>query len=311
MIRLLKHDMIDKIRWDECIAKSFNGSVYAWSWYLDVVHPQWEALVENDYERIMPLTNKTKFGISYMFQPFFVQQLGVFSMSVLSENDVERFISAIPKKYKVVKYRLNEYNKVDEKCDHIEMHRNVELDMIYDYQYLYNNYSKNTKRNLAKAEAAGLSLNKNVKANDVVKLFRDNRGKDVKHWNDEEYLRLLDLIETAVCHDCCLMTGANDIDGQLIAGAVFMVSHDRIIFLFSGNDEKHKDKHALTFLLDNMIRDFSETQYILDFEGSDNEGLARFYKGFGGKEVFYPEIKLDNFKGIFKFAYRLMAKDNG
>ena len=56
MIKHLTHNMIDKRRWDDCIAKSFNGSVYAWSWYLDIVHPNWEALIENDYERVMPLT---------------------------------------------------------------------------------------------------------------------------------------------------------------------------------------------------------------------------------------------------------------
>lgn len=298
--------MIDRGRWDDCIAKSFNGSVYAWSWYLDIVHPKWEALVENDYERVMPLTGKTKYGISYLFQPFFVQQLGIFSQSLLSLNEVENFIYAIPRKYKVVKYRLNEYNKVNDDWNSIKLHRNVELDLIYDYQYLYNNYSKNTKRNLAKAESSGLSLNKNVNANDVVQLFRANKGKDVKHWNDKEYSRLLDLIETAIYHECCFIVGANDIDGQLIAGAVFMCSHDRMIFLFSGNDENYKDRHALTFILDNTIREFSETQYVFDFEGSDNEGLARFYKGFGGKEVFYPEIIFNNLKGIFKFAYNIM-----
>ena len=47
--------MIDKKHWDDCISKSFNGNVYAWSWYLDIVHPKWEALVENDYERVMAL----------------------------------------------------------------------------------------------------------------------------------------------------------------------------------------------------------------------------------------------------------------
>jgi hypothetical protein len=87
-----------------------------------------------------------------------------------------------------------------------------------------------------------------------------------------------------------------------------MCSHDRIIFLFSGSDEKHKDKHALTMILDNVIREFSETQYTLDFEGSDNDGLARFYKGFGGTEVFYPELKYNNLRGLFKFIYKLMRK---
>ena len=87
---------------------------------------------------------------------------------------------------------------------------------------------------------------------------------------------------------------------------VFIVK--RIIFLFSGSDETHRNKHALTFLLDNMIKEFSESKYIFDFEGSDSDGLARFYKGFGGKEVFYPEVKYNNLKGIFKIASKIMGK---
>lgn len=308
MIRLLKHNEINKRRWDDCINKSFNGNVYALSWYLDIVHPNWNALIENDYERVMPLTNSKKFGLSYMFQPFFVQQLGVFSTSQLSQDDVDNFINAIPQQYLLTQYRLNSYNKVDYDSDIIAKHRNVELDLIYDYQYLYNNYNNNTKRNLAKAEAAGLSINNNINPEIIISLFRNNRGKDVKHWKDKEYNRFLELINTAISQECCFTIGINDLDNNTIAGAVFMHSHDRIIFLFSGSDEAHKDKHALTMLLDNVIREFSETQYTLDFEGSDNDGLARFYKGFGGAEVFYPEVKYNNLKGILKFIYKLMRK---
>ena len=308
MIRLLKHNEINKRRWDDCINKSFNGNVYALSWYLDIVHPNWNALIENDYERVMPLTNSKKFGLSYMFQPFFVQQLGVFSTSQLSQDDVDNFINAIPQQYLLTQYRLNSYNKVDYNSDIIVKHRNVELDLIYDYQYLYNNYNNNTKRNLVKAEAAGLSINNNINPEIIINLFRNNRGKDVKHWKDKEYNRLLELINTAISQECCFTIGINDLDNNTIAGAVFMHSHDRIIFLFSGSDEAHKDKHALTMLLDNVIREFSETQYTLDFEGSDNDGLARFYKGFGGAEVFYPEVKYNNLKGILKFIYKLMRK---
>lgn len=308
MIRLLKHNEINKRRWDDCINKSFNGNVYALSWYLDIVHPNWNALIENDYERVMPLTNSKKFGLSYMFQPFFVQQLGVFSTSQLSQEDVDNFINAIPQQYLLTQYRLNSYNKVDYNSDIIAKHRNVELDLIYDYQYLYNNYNNNTKRNLAKAEAAGLSINNNINPEIIISLFRNNRGKDVKHWKDKEYNRFLELINTAISQECCFTIGINDLDNNTIAGAVFMHSHDRIIFLFSGSDEAHKDKHALTMLLDNVIREFSETQYTLDFEGSDNDGLARFYKGFGGAEVFYPEVKYNNLKGILKFIYKLMRK---
>ena len=296
--------MIDKRRWDDCIAKSFNGSVYAWSWYLDIVHPDWEALIENDYERVMPLTPSRK----YMFQPFFVQQLGVYSQSTLSADEVERFVRAIPAKYKIVRYRLNEFNKVDYELGIYEPHRNVVLDLIYDYQSLCNNYNNNTKRNLIKANSAGLTIDKDVKAETIIKLFAENRGRDVEHWKEKEYKRLLDLVDTAIYHECCFVCGVNDIEGRTIAGGIFMCSHDRIIFLFSGSDESYKNKHALTFLLDNMIREFSESKYIFDFEGSDNDGLFRFYKGFGGKEVYYPEVKYNNLKGIFKIASKIMGK---
>lgn len=308
MIRLLKHNKIDKVKWDDCVNKSFNGNVYALSWYLDIVHPEWDALIENDYERVMPLTCSKKLGISYMFQPFFVQQLGVFSTSELSQDDVDRFIDAIPQQYRLTQYRLNSFNKVDYESDMIVRHRNVELDLIYDYQYLYNNYNSNTKRNLAKAEAAGLSINHNVNPEIIINIFRNNKGKNVKHWRDKEYDRLLELLNVAISKECCFNISVNDRDNNIIAGAIFVCSHDRIIFLFSGSDEKHKDKHALTMLLDNVIREFSETQYTLDFEGSDNDGLARFYKGFGGTEVFYPEIRYNNMKGIFKFIYSIIKK---
>ena len=300
--------MIDKRRWDDCIAKSFNGSVYAWSWYLDIVHPDWEALIENDYERVMPLTPSRKFFLSYMFQPFFVQQLGVYSQSTLNADDVERFVRAIPAKYKIVRYRLNEFNKVDYELGIYEPHRNVVLDLIYDYQSLCNNYNNNTKRNLIKANSAGLTIDKDVKAETIIKLFAENRGRDVEHWKEKEYKRLLDLVDTAIYHECCFVCGVNDIEGRTIAGGIFMCSHDRIIFLFSGSDESYKNKHALTFMLDNMIREFSESKYIFDFEGSDNDGLFRFYKGFGGKEVYYPEVKYNNLKGIFKIASKIMGK---
>lgn len=308
MIKHLTHNMIDKRRWDDCIAKSFNGSVYAWSWYLDIVHPDWEALIENDYERVMPLTPSRKFFLSYMFQPFFVQQLGVYSQSTLNADDVERFVRAIPAKYKIVRYRLNEFNKVDYELGIYEPHRNVVLDLIYDYQSLCNNYNNNTKRNLIKANSAGLTIDKDVKAETIIKLFAENRGRDVEHWKEKEYKRLLDLVDTAIYHECCFVCGVNDIEGRTIAGGIFMCSHDRIIFLFSGSDESYKNKHALTFLLDNMIREFSESKYIFDFEGSDNDGLFRFYKGFGGKEVYYPEVKYNNLKGIFKIASKIMGK---
>ena len=57
-IHYLTNREIDKIKWDECIDKADNGLVYAYSFYLDHMAKQWDALVWNDYEAVMPLTWK-------------------------------------------------------------------------------------------------------------------------------------------------------------------------------------------------------------------------------------------------------------
>jgi len=43
----------------------------------------------------------------------------------------------------------------------------------------------------------------------------------------------------------------------------------------------------MPWLIDNFIRQNSGKPLILDFEGSNNEGLARFYGSFGSNRIEY------------------------
>ena len=304
MIQYLRHTQIDNRRWDECICKSLNGNVYAWSWYLDIIHPGWEALVEDDYQTVMPLTGRTKFGISYLFQPFFAQQLGIFSIKPLNDEDINAFISAIPLKYKLIEIRLNTLNVTDKRSLELKMHRNIEMPLSDSYDIIAQRYNNNTKRNIAKAKSSSLSFTDKADPQKVISLFRNNRGKSVKHWGDAEYARLLTLADTAVARQRCLVCGINDENNELVAGAFFMMSHNRITFLFSGAD--NSNRHPLSLLLDKMIMIYSGSQYTFDFEGSDNDGLARFYKGFGGTEHPYPELRINRLNTIPRILLKIL-----
>lgn len=314
MIRYLTHNQIDTKRWDDCIAQSPDGLVYAWSWYLDVVHPNWEALVEDDYETVMPLTGGKKYGINYLFQPFFTQKLGIFGKEEVCEEKIEQFLEVIPEKFKFAEIRINKsYETYKTHRTYTtyksENHRNIELSLTPDYSVLYANYNSNTKRNLAKAQKQGLTIVEDADPSVIIELFRKNRGKEIKHWGDKEYNRLLNLVEVAKSHDACLVFGVQNTDNQIIAGAFFMISHNKIVFLFSGADEANKENHGLTFLLDHVIKRYSGTQNILDFEGSDNDGLARFYKGFGGEEKYYQELKFNKLNIISNFALKIFKRN--
>lgn len=305
MIHYLTHNQIDTQRWDECVAQSPDGLVYCWSWYLDVVHPGWEALVEDDYEAVFPLTGNKKFGINYLFQPFFTQKFGVLSKKEVSEKIIEEFLKAIPEKFKFAELRTYTTHTTYA----TENHRNIELSLNQDYSVLSANYHSNTMRNLAKAKKQGLKIVENAEPSIIIELFRKNRGKDIKKWGDKEYNRLLKLVETAKSHDACMVLGAQNPDNQTVAGAFFMMSHNKIVFLFSGSDESNKENHGLTFLLDYVIEKYSGTEYILDFEGSDNDGLARFYKGFGGEEKYYQGLRFNRLNKIYNFALQFLKRN--
>ena len=80
-IRRLCYSQIDKQAWDDCINHSSNGLVYALSWYLDVVAPEWEAIVitqGSTYHICFPLPVRKRWGMPYIFHPYFCQQLGIY-----------------------------------------------------------------------------------------------------------------------------------------------------------------------------------------------------------------------------------------
>ncbi|MBK6963997.1 MAG: hypothetical protein IPH20_08605 [Bacteroidales bacterium] len=66
-IRLIRHTELDKTAWDNCIDKAVNGNIYGFSWYLDIVCDEWDALVAGDYETVflLPTGRSSDFGIFF------------------------------------------------------------------------------------------------------------------------------------------------------------------------------------------------------------------------------------------------------
>ena len=307
MIHYLEHKDIDKAKWDSVIAAC--GNIYAYSWYLNIVHPGWGALVEDDYQSVMPLTGGRKFGIHYLYQPYFVQQLGVFSLAPLTVEKEKEFLKAIPSKYRFAEIRLNEGNTLDDIKQGVEYHRNVILDLDHEYESIRANYHQNTKRNLAKAETNNLQIVNTVIPYHVVALFRDNRGALLDKWGDAEYNVLTQLAQVAQKRNHAFMLGVTEKGiGQLICAAIFMKTKERITFLFSGLTEEGKQRQAMTFLLDNVIQQYANQSITFDFEGSDDENLARFYLGFGGHEVKYPSYTFNRLSPLRKALLKLWKK---
>lgn len=289
MIHYLPYQQIDQKKWDECIHNAFNGRVYALSWYLNEMAYGWDALVEDDYQTVMPLTGGRKAGINYLFQPFFTQQLGVFSRSLITPSQTEKFLNAIPPKFLYGEINLNSHNVIQSKSLEIVQLLNHELDLIKPLEVLRKNYSENTRRNLRKAQLQELKINESVSPEVLVSLFRSNRGAILNHITESHYTRLVALMHRAIYHRTAFVKGCFS-SNTLLAGAFFIHYRNRLIFLFSALSEEGKKQGAMFQLIDHVISQFSGQAVIFDFEGSNDPNLTRFYKSFGAKEVHYPRI---------------------
>ncbi|MBU3928245.1 MAG: hypothetical protein KKB74_10605 [Bacteroidetes bacterium] len=306
-IRYLKNEEINKKKWDACITHAFNGNTYAYSWYLDIIHPNWSALVEEEYVRVMPLPVKQKYGVTYCYQPYFAQQLGVFSVSVLTPDIVTGFISKIPDFIKVIDMNLNSFSNPDSKKYTVDLSNNYMLDLIQEYPRLSAKYRSNTKRNLKTAEKSKLTLMKGVGHEEIITLFRNHRGRGMTKWRDEHYQTLSRLMYTAIYQGQGVTYGVYSERNELISGAFFLNNKQKLVFLFSGTNAEGRSSSALTFLIDSVIKEYSPGKMILDFEGSNNVNLARFYAGFDAKLTHYYRLKLNRLSPVGNLLFKVAA----
>src|ERR1043165_4983232 len=94
-IKILKRKEVDEQRWNAAVDAAVFSLPYAYTWYLDAVAENWDALVWNDYEAVMPLVWLRKLGIKCLYQPYYCQQLGVFSAEALPAETITQILEAI------------------------------------------------------------------------------------------------------------------------------------------------------------------------------------------------------------------------
>ena len=295
-IQYLTNEQINKNEWDACIDSALNGLVYAYSFYLDSMAKNWDALVFGDYEAIMPLTWNKKYGFYYLYQPAFTAALGVFGNS-LNEQLIDDFIKAIPGKFKLVEILLNSSN-ISNTAN--ELRSNYYLPLNQSYTEINNAYRENHSRNIKKAFQAGCSVKKNIPVDDVININRAQM-KDDSILKDCDYINFKKLFNQLQERNQAETYSIVNESSSVLASCVFFYSHNRAYYILVGNTAEGKATGASHALIDAFIKENAGKDLILDFEGSDITNLAMFYKGFGAIEEKYRFLKINRLPFYLKW----------
>jgi len=287
-IQYRKRHEVDDDKWNLCIERAANGLIYAYSFYLDCTADNWDALILNDYEAVMPLPWRKKLGFYYLYRPFFSAQLGVFGNN-MNANLVENFLKAIPSKFKLWELSLNHQNIFGLKSFTLFERVNFILPLNQAYESLYANYRENIKRNIKRSVQYGCHSKTDFDIDDVIGLSRQQ-----KHVASEDEYQKFKKLYSLLKHKSAATTyGIFSDKNELIASCVFTFSHNRAYYILVGNHPNGRTLGASHALINAFIKDHAGQNLKLDFEGSDLKNLAFFYSSFGATEEKYAAIKVN------------------
>lgn len=287
MIRYIRHDKIDTLKWDDCINGDPTSLPYALHWFLDLTAREWDALVVDDYAAVFPLPIGKNWGMTYTFRPYGTQQLGLFGKQ-WDEATYKQVLKAIPKKFKWVDYYLNERNTpLPLRRLSWQEQKNQVLDLSRSYREVYEGYNKRTKRNIKKARSQGFKVFEYDSPDVLLTLFNMNKGAQLSGWTDEKAQKMRQLMYVLLHKRRGFIWTLHDEHNSACAGIFIVQYRDRLISLFTAADDYGKEHGAMSQLLDELFILYSDKGMLFDFEGSNIPGLAEFNAGFGASNLPY------------------------
>jgi hypothetical protein len=287
-IRYLENHEIDKERWDELIDASPNGRIYAYSWWLDIAAKNWDALIADDYEFVMPIPVNKKWGVNRIGTPFITQQLGIFSKIEITTDVYIAFIQAIPRKFSEINLSINIANSLPVKGIQYKRRTNYILDINRPYNEIRAGYKSDACKSLKKKNTFQLIETQNI--NDIIQNYLDWNAQKVPWVVEQQYQLIARLMERAKEKNHLTVCQLVDENNIVQSSGFFPTSHGRAYHILSSQSPEGRKKGAKHFLIDNFIRKNCEKIKIFDFEGSDLPGVAEFFRKWGCTAEYYTEI---------------------
>jgi hypothetical protein len=281
----LKNREIDFAKWDDCIQNAPNGNLYAKSWYLDVVSPEWGALIWDDYRFVMPLPVIKKMAIRMIIQPLHCQQLGIFPAPVLEIQ--QQFAEKLKKSFRIINYQLNAGMLIHAFPSFENIKRtNYILPLHLSYEETVSGFSRHTIRNLTAAENAQVKVVKGLLPSDF---FKSKKEAETRKVPEKSYRILHQLTAQTLMKGNGVIYSAYSQTNNLCAAAYVLFDQNKAYYLNAFSTEEGRENRAMYAIVNELIKEFSRSATIIDFEGSVIEGVARFYKGFGaiGEDYYF------------------------
>ena len=271
-----EHPIIRR-KYEQLVALQSQTSFFDQIWVQDLLHANWQYLLDDQQEPIARIPIARKYGLKAYLQPLFIRSLRLYADAPVEELSV-------------LKSKLF-------------LHLNFELPTQFapsqsygKYQLLAwqdgiaqirSRYSENIKRNLKKTKELNMQP---ISYKQFQTFFIAQKGENLGNLNSSAWSRLDSLFAVAQQKEQAFCVGAWK-DDKLLAVGLFFRYKEQLYFMKGTLNEQGKRQSALVFLIDAVLDQFAIECKTLDFVGSNQESIAAFYKKFGATDHYYHIVK--------------------
>ncbi|MCB2409554.1 GNAT family N-acetyltransferase [Hymenobacter lucidus] len=300
-LRYLSFAQLDLAAWDACVAAAEQAVPYAQSAWLHATAGRWDAVVEQEpgssqYRSVLPLPVKRRPWGGQVYQPAFTQQLGLLTTPASRHREIEEYLALAARHCSRLYLQLNTANTLPVAVPAFTavVRQTYCLPLAADYEQLQKGYAADYRRRLRLNQQLEqpLRVTETTSAAALLALFQQHKGGEVSSLKARHYRQLQQLtVGLQQAGQALILEVKAPQTGELLAGALFVVTPRVIIYLFAAASPAGKKAAAPVLLLDHVIRHYAATPgLVLDFEGGMIPSIARFFANFGARPVPYVAL---------------------
>ena len=297
-IRYIPFEDIDKVKWNSCIHFAVNSEVSGYHWWLKAVVKEWDAIVEGDYESVMPLFyQKDLWGRKVLYQPKLLGKIGIQSIHMLSRKRIIEMLNLLPETPSI-QIQLNEMNILPPDLDiKSEQHTAHRLLLSKPLSVLRAAYSPEVRELIRKELPPGYFFQVMMKPEEIVEFCQKNKQLP---YDQYESLRVFyNLLHRGTLVSNVLL----DENKNPIALLVITYHMKKIKVLVTSQNKKGSDLKAIYRLYDHVFNLHQNKAMMFEFFHSDGEVA----EGLGADEYVYWEIKQSDRLGNWSKRLKEMA----
>ena len=286
---------INRLLWDECVQQSPNGLIYGQSFFLDNISPGWSGLIGENYDWVFPIISNKKFGFSYLYQPPFTQQLGIYAKQGI-EVPFKEIFSWLKAHYSFWEISWNKATTalLDDPNVDTKSATNYVLPLAKDCHNITQNYHNDLRKNLKKRMQFAMQYQSSKDYKTCINLYVEHYANRTPNVSKNDFDNFRKLCQFAQQNDKLICRDVLNDKGTILSTALLLLDGKRLYNMMNTTTDEGRKMSSNHLLIDSIIREFAGRDLILDFEGSDLSGVKSFYQNFGAINDPYYYIKYNN-----------------